>query len=102
MSTKIDSAPSLPPSSTALSSTKLAAKSAYASAETGASSRGDDTVQITGGAMKMQSLEKSLSGSSSFDAKRVAEVRQQIADGSYRINPERIASRMLDSEALLG
>jgi negative regulator of flagellin synthesis FlgM len=104
MSTKIDSTPSLP-STAPLAASKLAAKSAYVSVETGAgnrSSRGDDTVQITGDAMKMQSLEKSLSGSSSFDAKKVAEVRQQIADGRYQVNPERIAARMVSSDALIG
>ncbi|WP_428312292.1 flagellar biosynthesis anti-sigma factor FlgM [Hydrocarboniphaga sp.] len=107
MSTKIDSTPtSLPPSPSPLSTSKLAAKSAYVSVETGAGTRsngrGDDTVEITGDAMKMQSLEKSLSGTTSFDAKKVAEVRQRIADGQYQINPERIAERLVTSDALLG
>jgi negative regulator of flagellin synthesis FlgM len=108
MSTKIDSTPGLPPKLSA-SMDKLApaklAQSAYSGAASDAaagSSRGADTVQITGDAMKLQSLEKSLSGSSSFDAKRVAEVRAAIADGRYRVNPDRIASRMIDSDAQLG
>lgn len=104
MSTKIDSTPSLPPSTSPLSSARLAAKSAYVSTETGsagARSR-DDTVHITGDAIKMQSLEKTLSGSGAFDAGRVAELRQAIADGRYQLRPERIAARLIDSEAQLG
>ncbi|MDB5967600.1 MAG: Anti-sigma-28 factor FlgM family protein [Hydrocarboniphaga sp.] len=107
MSTKIDSSPSLPlklPSMDKLASAKLA-KAAYDSKPTGASSpssRGDDTVQITGDAMKMQNLEKSLASSRSFDAERVAAVRQAMADGSYKIDPERIASRLMASDAQLG
>jgi negative regulator of flagellin synthesis FlgM len=107
MSTKIDSTPGLPPK-LSLSMDKLASAKLAQTAYSGTSdaapagSRGADTVQITGDAMQLQSLEKSLSGSSSFDAKRVAEVRAAIADGRYQVNPERIASRMLDSDALLG
>jgi negative regulator of flagellin synthesis FlgM len=109
MSTKIDSSASLPlslPLSTdKLAAAKTAAKAAYGSADTGATSastRGDDTVQITGDAMNLHSAAKSIaSSSSSFDSKRVEAVRQSIASGSYKVNPERIASRMIDSDAAL-
>lgn len=107
MSTKIDSTPALPPGRPAamdkLASAKLA-QAAYGSAAAPAGSgRGDDTVQITGDAMHMQSLEKSLSrGGGSFDVERVAAVRQAIADGRYQVNPERIASRLIASDKSLG
>lgn len=33
----------------------------------------------------------------SFDAERVAEIRQAIAEGRFQINPERIADGLVDS-----
>ena len=107
MSTKIDANPGMPmsmPSAMDKLGSARSASAAYGSAasdNTEAGKRSSDTVQITGDAMQMQSLEKSLSGSTSFDAERVAAVKAAIADGRYQVNPERIASKMIDSDKAL-
>lgn len=36
-------------------------------------------------------------GGAAFDAQRVAEIRQAIAEGRFQVNPERIADGLVDS-----
>ena len=102
MSNTIDSSSGITPMLPSASERVGQARSAYASAATNApasasSSRGDDTVQITGDAMQLQSLEKSIGGEPAFDSKRVEALRSAIAEGRYQADPERIAGKMLGS-----
>lgn len=61
-----------------------------------------DSMRLTGEAAGLQALERSLgSASSGIDVNKVNEVRAALADGSYRIDPEQIASRMLALEEAL-
>jgi len=64
-------------------------------------SRGDDTVQITGDAMQLQSLGRSLSPGPAVNHQKVEAVRLAIAEGRYTINPERIAAKLMSAEAAL-
>jgi negative regulator of flagellin synthesis FlgM len=54
-----------------------------------------DTVELTSKAKLLERLEKSLASVSEVDASRVAEVRQQIENGEYEIDAEKIAESML-------
>lgn len=55
-------------------------------------------VQLSALSAQMQSIGNGLSGSGGVvDAAQVAEIKQAIADGKFRINPEVIADRLLDS-----
>lgn len=60
----------------------------------------DDSVAITAMA---QDLKKALESSSValVDVDRVASVKKALADGSYQINAERIAEKMIQFEKLM-
>jgi len=60
-----------------------------------------DSLKLTGEATNLQALERSLSSAPAIDAERVQAVRESLQNGSYRINPEAIASRMLDLDQQL-
>ena len=60
-----------------------------------------DLLNLTGRAQELKALEKDLASEPAFDSHRVQILRQQIADGSYRIDPERIAEKLLAMEARL-
>ncbi len=65
---------------------------------TGAASAAQDGVTITSTAARLRSLESTISSLPVVDGLRVAEIKQAIDDGSYEINPQRIAEKMLDME----
>jgi negative regulator of flagellin synthesis FlgM len=98
MSNTIDRASGVAP---AVAERVAQARSAYTSkgGEAAASNRGsgDDTLQITGDAMQMQSLEKSLSSGPAFNSERVEALRAAVASGSYKVDPERVADKMLSA-----
>jgi negative regulator of flagellin synthesis FlgM len=65
-------------------------------------SEGGDEVQITNTAAKLAVLGQSLSASSPVDEARVARISQALADGSYRISAQQIASGLMQSDHALG
>lgn len=65
-------------------------------------SSGADSLRLTGQASGLQSLQRQLSAAPAVDGKRVDAVRQALQDGSYKINAEVIASRMIDLDQQLG
>jgi negative regulator of flagellin synthesis FlgM len=61
-----------------------------------------DSVHITASARLLASLSQAVNSAPDVDAARVAAVQQAISAGQYRINPERIANRLLQLEQDLG
>lgn len=55
-----------------------------------------DSLRLTGEAANLQALQRELSNAPAIDQGRVQAVREALQNGSYRINPEAIASRMLE------
>lgn len=68
-----------------------------AASSTGAT---DDRVQLTDSARALQEAARTDSGAT-VDTKKVEQVRQALANGSYKIDPSRIADRMLAVESKL-
>lgn len=67
----------------------------------GASGKADDQVKLTDSALALQQAARASDGAT-VDQKKVEQIRQALADGSYQINPGRIAERMLSLELQLG
>jgi len=62
-----------------------------------------DSMKLTGEAVGLQALQQELAASpAGIDAARVGEIRAALADGSYRIDPQQVANRMLALESELG
>lgn len=101
MTHKIDgSAPLARP--TEVTSRPLASTRA-GSAERGAPVAATESVRLTGEAEGLQALERELgAGPAGIDVARVNALRAAIADGSYRVDAQAVASRMLDLDRQLG
>ncbi len=62
-----------------------------------------DSIRLTGEAEGLQALERQLGAApAGIDVARVNALRTAIADGSYRVDAQEIATRMLDLERQLG
>ncbi|MDD3650841.1 flagellar biosynthesis anti-sigma factor FlgM [Immundisolibacter sp.] len=70
-------------------------RAADAQATPAVASPGTDSVDLTDGARQMQDLQATVAGTPVVDADRVAALREAIANGSYRIDPQRIADGLL-------
>lgn len=57
-----------------------------------------DTVSLTDTAMKLRSLENRIESLPVVDSQRVEGIRLSVADGTYTVNAENIASKLIDSE----
>lgn len=60
----------------------------------GAADAGTD-VHLTGAARGLAQLEQSLRAQPAVDAARVAAVKERLQNGSYEVDPQRIADRLL-------
>jgi len=63
--------------------------------------RASDSLRLTGEAAGLQVLQRELTNAPAVDTTRVEAVRAELAAGTYRIDPEQIAARMLEFDALL-
>ena len=54
-----------------------------------------DAVELTDTATNLKRIEAQLAGTPEVDQSRVDELRQQVDDGSYEVDHEQIAQKML-------
>lgn len=59
------------------------------------------TLDLTGQARQLKALEKELASTPEFDAGRVNQLRQALGDGSYQVDAQRIADKLLSLENVL-
>jgi len=57
-----------------------------------------DSVNLTGEARQLQALEAQIASKPVVDAQRVQAVRTAVENGTFTINPERIADKMISLE----
>jgi negative regulator of flagellin synthesis FlgM len=60
-----------------------------------------DRVSLSGAGAQLQNLASALEGVPVVDRVHVAAIREALVDGSYEINPPRIAQKLLGIELLL-
>ncbi len=60
-----------------------------------------DAVAFTDTANTLRQAERALENEPVVDNERVERVRTAVADGSYEINPQRIANKLVDMESSL-
>lgn len=75
-------------------------ESTVAQAETGKSTLGD-TVSLTDTATRLRSLENTLANLPVVDTQRVEDIQRALASGTFEVDAERIAGKMLDFERQL-
>ena len=70
-----------------------------AKAEQTASTQSGESVHLSNEAQQLQKITDSLRDQPVVNKARVAELKQAIADGSYQIDNDRLASKLLNFEA---
>jgi negative regulator of flagellin synthesis FlgM len=98
MATKIEAY-----SAAAAGSQTSAPRAVSAVGKSGSSAAGNsvqsiDSVQLTPDALQLSQLEKSISSIPVANNQRVAQVRQAVNDGSYKIDPQSVASKLTRME----
>ena len=58
---------------------------------------GDTSVSLGSTATQLRSLESSMANTPVVNAAKVAEIKQAIADGRFKVNPEAVADRLLET-----
>jgi len=72
-----------------------------ANPDAGSSPQASD-VSLSNRAQQLSRLEAQVSNSPDVDSDRVAELQKAIADGTFNIDPERIADKMLQQDDVFG
>ncbi len=62
-------------------------------------SSGSDKVSLTDTAARLKALEHQLTQQPEIDNKRVSSMQNAISNGDYKVDPERIADKMINFEA---
>lgn len=76
--------------------------SAVSVTDTPASTAKPDIVQLSDTAKALKVADARIAATPDVNAERVAQLRASIEEGSYQVNAERIAQKMIDMESLLG
>ena len=62
---------------------------------------GKDELTLTDSASRLLSLERSMARAPAEDSKRVEDIRQQLENGSYQVDAQAAASKLLEFESAL-
>lgn len=58
---------------------------------------GDTSVSLGSTAAQLHSMESSMANTPVVNAAKVAEIKQAISEGRFKVNPEVVAGRLLDT-----
>jgi len=76
-----------------------AKKDSNSSTSASASTANSDKVSLTDTAARLKALEHQLAQQPEIDNKRVNTVQDAISNGNYKVDPERVADKMMNFEA---
>jgi negative regulator of flagellin synthesis FlgM len=68
--------------------------------ETGKSSTAD-TVSLSDNALQLGRLDSSIVAAPVVDTQRVEQIKQAISDGTYEIDPAKVADKLMQFESIL-
>lgn len=68
---------------------------------TGKSGSSSDRISLTGEALRLRELETQLASQPAVDSQRVEAVRSAVENGTFTVNPERIAEKLISLEQAL-
>lgn len=91
-----------PPRAHAPQRVRTAESSGAAGSSAPAAAASGDSLKLTGDAVLLQKLERAVAEAPDFDGGRVAELRLALSQGSYKVDPEAIAARLVRMEWELG
>ncbi len=60
-----------------------------------------DSVNLTNTASMLKNMEATLSSVPVVDHQRVANIKQAISNGTFNVNPDRVASKMMNLESMI-
>ena len=60
-----------------------------------------ESVQLSKNARQLQSVSEKIASMPSVNSEKVAQLKQAIAEGSYQVDSQRVASKLLGLEAQL-
>jgi negative regulator of flagellin synthesis FlgM len=63
----------------------------------GSGGGGGDRVQLSPLSSQLQAIESSMANTPVVDSARVAEIRQAIAEGRFKVNPDAVADHLLQT-----
>ena len=87
---------------TASSAHKTSSAQSTATSAQDAKQQPQSEVNITSTASLLAQLQQSLAGKPAVDQNRVDAVSKALAAGTYKVNPDKIAHGLIDSERALG
>lgn len=67
---------------------------------TGGNTMAKDTVKLSGTAQTLQSQESKINGLSEVNHKKVAQIKEAIASGNYKIDSAKLAHNMASMDSL--
>lgn len=61
-----------------------------------------DTVELSDTARALKAADEQIANTPDIDSEKVARLKAAIEDGSYQVDAERVAGKMLDFDNLMG